>query len=132
MWWMMYSTTILDVLNNICFLSMSGFGIESFIGQCMSDLIDDESIWSTCQLNQDCPEWLRCQNEWKIHMLYNSIITVVSFIINCIFVYCLHVAYIRKSPNNLDDFNNNRSMIKSKADISIVHDDLYSKKIQIV
>lgn len=82
MWWMMYSTTILDVLNNICFLTMSGFGIESFIGQCMSNLIEDESIWNTCQLDQDCPEWFECQNDWKIHMISNSIIAVISFFIN--------------------------------------------------
>ncbi|CAO3633426.1 unnamed protein product [Cunninghamella echinulata] len=131
MWWMMYTTTVLDLLDNICYLSMSGFGIEPIIGKCMSDKIEDELIWNDCQINQDCPEWFQCQNEWKIHMLSTSIITVVSFFINCLFVYCLHIAHIQKSYKDIKDSLSQRSIIKPGSDSTSFYD-LRSKKIQVV
>ncbi|CAO3592319.1 unnamed protein product [Absidia cylindrospora] len=68
--------------------------------------------------NHTCSIWKQCAQVWQISMIWIAVTTITSFLVNCVFIYCLHHAR-REQPNVKG---------KSKAAPTSAHDDQYKMR----
>ncbi|KAI8074715.1 hypothetical protein BC940DRAFT_343299 [Gongronella butleri] len=88
LWWCMYLGTTIDILNNIAFLSMIGFGMNPFITTCAFGADD---VPATCA-DHACIPWEKCTRVWHLTMIWVAATIVSSFILNSLAIYCFHVS----------------------------------------